>query len=257
MSAIYTKFLEKIATNRTNMFFVRRMFKWIVCAKRPMTLAELTEAVAFETIDTSWNKEKVFDVLRLYQAGGNLVMIDEKNDTVRFAHHIVQQFLVQLSNYQSTITAPFHFRFSKADLEAEKICVAYLSFSDFERQIFTLRPGNAMPIIILLLPAAILKRASFIMNLNYELSRLFNFAHFFRTDQFSQKTEKTMNMNLSKFAKLKVEPPEKMQKKYFFLNYAIENWIHHTSNLSKNNAATWRLFKKLATNKPLSFDVRP
>lgn len=257
MTATYTKILEKIATNRANVFLARKMFKWIVCAKRPMVLAELTEAVAFEATDTSWNKEKVLDALRLYQAGGNLVVIDEKDDTVRLAHHTVQQFLVNLPNHQSVIAAPFHFRLEEADVEAGEICVAYLSFSDFERQISTLRPGNTMPVITLPLPAAILDRTTSKLGLNYGVSRLFNFAHYLRTGQYSQGTEKTMNMNFSKFAKLRVEPPQKMREKYLFLNYAIENWIHHTSNLSEDNAETWRLFKKLATNKPLPFDIRP
>lgn len=254
MTATYTKILEKIAANRTNMGLARKMFKWIVCAKRPMLLTELTEAVAFEATDTSWNKEKVLDAVRLYQAGGNLVVIDEKDDTVRLAHHTVQQFLLNLPDHQSAIAIPFHFRLSEANLEAGEICVAYLSFSDFERQISTLHPHNVMPVINLPLPAAILGRTTSKLGLNFAVSRLFNFAHYLRT---GEATEETASIDFSKFAKLKVPPPEKLQEKYLFLTYAIENWIGHTSNLSEHNANIWRLFEKLAINKPLPFDIRP
>lgn len=257
MTATYTKILEKIAANRTNLVLAQKMFKWIVCAKRPMLLTELTEAVAFKATDRSWNREKVLDAVRLYQAGGNLVILDEKDDTVRLAHHTVQQFLLNLPDHQSALASPFHFRLPEADLEAGKICIAYLSFSDFERQISTLRPQDAMPVIALPLPAAILERTTSKIGLTFGVSRLFNFAHYLRTGQYSQEAEKTINIDFSKYAKLKVEPPQKMQEKYLFLNYAIENWISHTSNLSDDNKDMWRLFKKLAINKPLPFDIRP
>ena len=257
MTATYTRILERIAVSRTNMALAQKLFKWIVCAKRPMLLTELTEAVAFKATDKSWDKEKVLDAVRLYQAGGNLVIIDERDNTVRLAHHTVQQFLLNLPDHQSAIAAPFHFRLPEADLEAGEICVAYLSFSDFERQISTLRPQNAMPIITLPLPAAILERTTSKVGLTFGVSRLFNFAHYLRTGQFSEDTEKRMNIDFSRFAKLKVSPPQKMQEKYLFLAYAVENWISHTSNLSEHNADVWKLFKMLAINKPLPFDIRP
>lgn len=257
MTATYTKILEKIAANRSHIVLAQKMFRWIVCAKRPMLLTELREAVAFEATDTSWNKEKVIDAVRLYQAGGNLVVIDKNDDTVRLAHHTVQQFLLQLPDHQSAIAIPFHFRLSEADLEAGEICVAYLSFSDFERQISTLHPDDAMPIITLPRPAAILERTTSQLGFNSGVSRLFNFACYLRTGQCSQETEKTTSIDFSKFAKLKVPPPQKLQEKYLFLNYAIENWIIHTSDLSEHNADTWKLFKKLAIDKPLPFDIRP
>lgn len=257
MTATYTKILEKIATNRANMVLAQKMFKWIVCAKRPMLLAELTEAVAFKATDTSWNKEKVPDAARLYQAGGNLVVVDERDDTIRLAHHTVQQFLLNLPEHQSAIATPFHFQLSEADSEAGEICVAYLSFADFERQISTLRPDNAMPVVTLPLPTAILERTTSKVGLNFGVSRLFKFAHYLRTGQHSEESEKTVDINFSKYAKVKVQPPQKMQEQYLFLSYAIENWLGHTSNLSMDNTHIWESFKKLAIDKPLPFDIRP
>lgn len=257
MTATYTRILEKIATNRSNVVPAQKLFKWIICVKRPMLLAELTEAVAFEATDTSWNREKVPDAVRLYQAGGNLVVIDEWDDTVRLAHHTVQQFLLDRPKHQSALATPFHFQPREADLEAGEICVAYLSFSDFERQISTLRPDNAIPIVTLPLPAAILERTTSKVGLNFGASRLFNLAYYLWTGRFSQEKEKFINIDFSQFAKLKVQPPQKMQEKYLFLNYAVDYWISHTSNLLAHNAETWRSFEKLATNKRLPFDIRP
>ena len=151
------------------------------------------------------------------------MVIDEKNETVRLAHHTVQQFFLSLSNHQSALTLPFHFSLAEADLEAEEICLAYLSFSDFEGQISTLRPENTTQVDTLSLPAAILEKTTSKLGLNFGVSKLFNFANYLRTGQFSWKTPKLININFSKFAKLKVQPPQKMQKKYIFLDYATQN----------------------------------
>ena len=254
LAATYTRILEKIAANRTNVGLAQQMFKWIICAKRPMLLTELTEAVAFKAIDTAWDKEKLVDVVRLYQAGGNLVVIDEEDDTVRLAHYTVQQFLLSLPDHQSAMTIPFHFRLQEADLEAGEICVAYLSFRDFERQVSTVKPHYAMPVISLSSPAAILGRTTSKVGLNFAVSRLFSFAHYLRTGHFSKET---ISFDFSKLAKLKVSPSPQLQEKYRFLHYAIENWIGHTSNFSEHNTKRWRSFEKLALNKPLPFDIRP
>lgn len=38
---------------------VGRMFRWIVCARRPLAVDELCEAIAFTIDDRSWNSEKI------------------------------------------------------------------------------------------------------------------------------------------------------------------------------------------------------
>jgi hypothetical protein len=59
MAETYTRVLKKIGGSRTNMALAQRVFKWIVCAKRPLLITELREAVAFGTADRSWDAEKI------------------------------------------------------------------------------------------------------------------------------------------------------------------------------------------------------
>jgi hypothetical protein len=91
MAATYARILQKLRSVRTNMTLAQRIFKWTICAKRPLLITELTEAIAFGPTDRSWDAKKIPDATRSIQACGNLVVLDE-DETVRLAHHSVRQF---------------------------------------------------------------------------------------------------------------------------------------------------------------------
>lgn len=59
--------------------------------------------------------------------------LDETDKTVRLAHHSVRKFLLEAPTQDSI--PKFHFELNQANIEAGELCVAYLSFSDFERQL--------------------------------------------------------------------------------------------------------------------------
>ena len=120
------------------MSLAQRAFKWIICAKRPLVITELTEAIAFQPTDRSWKAEKIPDASRTIQACRNLVVLDETDKTVRLAHHSVRKFLLEGPTQESI--PEFHFKLRRASIEAGELCVAYLSFSDFERQLTTSIP---------------------------------------------------------------------------------------------------------------------
>jgi hypothetical protein len=62
---------------------IKRMFRWIICARRPLAVDELCEGIAFSIDDTRWNEDKILiDFLRLVIACSNLVVIDEESRIV-------------------------------------------------------------------------------------------------------------------------------------------------------------------------------
>jgi hypothetical protein len=132
MAATYARAVQKIGQNPVKMNLAQQIFKWIACAKRPLLMAELAEAIAFGPSDASWDSTKIPDASRLIQACGHLAVLDD-DGTARFAHHTVQQFLIGLPLKDSI--SEFHFDLSKADARAGEICITYLLFSDFEKQI--------------------------------------------------------------------------------------------------------------------------
>ena len=139
MAATYARAVQKIGQNSVKMNLAQQIFKWIACAKRPLLMAELAEAIAFGPSDASWDSTKIPDTSRLIQACGHLAVLDD-DGTARFAHHTVQQFLIGLPLKDSI--SEFHFDLSKADVGAGEICITYLLFSDFEKQITVSRPNN-------------------------------------------------------------------------------------------------------------------
>ena len=224
-----------------------------------MLLTELAEAVTVKSTDTFWNEEKIPRPGRLYEACGNLVVINDEDQTVRLAHHTVQQFLVEtlqpqeLTALQCQVVESFHISIPKADLEIGEICVAYLSFSDFETQV-AVSSQSMLPVSRLPEPMRVLDQATSQPGLSNISSSIFYLRKALRSDT---RSSRPADFDVSKFAKLKLQPSRTLQKKYVLLDYTIQNWTHHTRRFSEYSTSMWKPFRKLALNKVLPFDIRP
>ncbi|KAI9857208.1 MAG: hypothetical protein M1813_008570 [Trichoglossum hirsutum] len=250
MAETYARVLQKIKESHTNMALAQRVFMWIICAKRPLLIAELREAVAFRPTDKSWNAEKIPEASRMIQACRSLIVLGD-DETVRLAHHTVQQFLLEPPTKDSI--PEFHFQLPQADVGAGEICVAYLSFSDFERQITILGPNNSLPASDIPSPASILDRVATSFGLGYIISGIFKLRKYMHTGNTGQRR---LDFDVARFAGIKKPPSPSLREKYVFLDYAIENWIVHTSYFSEDNTTMWKPFEYLAMDRPMPFDIR-
>ncbi|KAG9232010.1 hypothetical protein BJ875DRAFT_381667, partial [Amylocarpus encephaloides] len=127
----YDRLLSRI-TGVERKDLVKRLFRWIVCSRRPLQVAEICEAIAFTIDDDFWDTTNISTNLeRIIRVCGNLVVLDDTADTLQLAHYTVQQYLIRGNNANSS-----HFQFSLqgADDLLGEVCVAYLNFSDFETQ---------------------------------------------------------------------------------------------------------------------------
>ena len=249
MAETYARAIKKIGQNPTKMERVQQIFKWIASAKRPLLLAELAEAVAFDHFDKSWDSTKIPHTSRLIQNCGNLVVLDD-DGTARFAHHTVQQFLIGLPSQDSV--PDFHFDPGKADIEAGDICMTYLLFSDFETQITIQEPQRTgqLPTPHGVISSIILKSG-----IGNSTSSISNYWQYLLPWRVKQPTL-TLELDLSRYAGLKRTPPPDVKSKYQLLSYAIENWLKHLSMIDEDDGP-WNKFKYLATEKSTSFDIRP
>jgi len=113
--------------------YVQNMFRWIIFARRPLKVDELREAIAFDINDTEWDQAKIpSELLRLIRSCGNLILINDETKEVQLAHYTVEQYLLDRDDKFRTY---FHIRKGESNWKLAQICVAYLSFSDFETQI--------------------------------------------------------------------------------------------------------------------------
>lgn len=247
----YARILKKIAGNPSNKALAQQTFKWTVCAKRPMLLSELAEAVAFKATDICWSREKIPNPGRLYKACGNLVVIDEEDKMVRLAHHTVQQFL--LESLQPQALEFFQISPARADIELGEICVAYLSFSDFETQI-ALSNHKSLPLSRFPKPMNIVEHVTSQPDSSIISSSMSQVISRFRSDKRSLGST---DFDLSKFLTVKTPPSRTLQERYLLLDYVVQTWLDHTLSFSESNTSMWKAFRNLALKKILPFDIRP
>ncbi|KAJ4358816.1 hypothetical protein N0V95_002738 [Ascochyta clinopodiicola] len=114
---------------------MQKVFRWITVARRPLHIEELEEAVSLEPSDTYLHSERVPKNagLKLVSLCGNLVMHNEDDDTVSFTHHTVRQYILKLQSF-GVCSNPL-LELSTSEEDVGRICMAYLSFSDFQTQL--------------------------------------------------------------------------------------------------------------------------
>jgi ankyrin repeat protein len=245
----YVRALRKILkgpkSQKSQAEIARKVFNWVACARRPMLLEELREAISITPGQPSFIEARLINnPIRIVQACANMVTFDEKQQTVRFAHHTVKQFLC------SAISEPdcqdFTIDRSKADYEAGKICVTYLNFSDFERQVAKVPQksflNSSTPDTILELhqlgrvPKSLLTRAQ-------------------RLRKRSVAPVDAGNI-LSQLVQFQSKDSS-LYEQFSFLQYACQNWIFHCTGFSDSDEDSWRLFGNLVFGRILPVPYIP
>jgi hypothetical protein len=243
----YKRLLNKIeGAERKDM--IQRMFKWIVCAREPIHLDGLREAVAFTLEDLLYDPRKLpTDLNRLIRACGNLVVVDEETQLVQLAHHTVQQYLLQ------PYCRPFQFTIRDANVMAGEFCVAYLSFSNFESQITRYADSKNTDMLAL---CKIASRGPMLPP-NHPARKVVHVWNAFRNHRSN-----TLSINMTGY----VLPQRKAWQpaNFSFLTYVVAHWLWHTKFFDmgydinmKEEPRRVQLFKNLVLSKQLLFDFRP
>lgn len=239
---------ERILLKISNSSFLKqeialRAFRWTVCSRRPMKAEELQEAVAFGSSDSSWDRDQIPDVDLMIETCRGLLVRDEEDTTVRFAHHTVHQYLLSapVVRDQEGSRFPVSNR-SEAEAFVGRVCVTYLCFLDFETQVALRTPKvhlepARIPTVLgigkswLEIPYRLLGGKSDAAPLDIDYSRY-----------------------LTPNTQRKPQDPSTLTEKYRLLEYIVEHWIDHTRELEP---AVDAKFRRLVMYKTLSFEFRP
>lgn len=138
-SRILTRILKIYKSDESRSIIVA-IFKWVLCAERPLRLEELKEAITLDPEDVTLQRHKIpaGDGTRLIYMCGNLITLDRPTQTVTFAHHTVSQYILQ-----KTLKNQFlHFDLRIARQEIAFLIVTYLSLSDFESRVTEYQRGR-------------------------------------------------------------------------------------------------------------------
>ena len=97
---------------------------WASHSKRPLSLHELQQALAVKPGMKSFNTRRLPPLKTLVDVCAGLVIVEEKSNTVRLVHYTLQEFL------QSHLG-----RLGNANIHMAQICLDYLLFDDFDRDV--------------------------------------------------------------------------------------------------------------------------
>jgi ankyrin repeat protein len=232
----YNRLLSRIS-NSGKEEIVESIFRWVAATKRPLSLWELREAIAVRPEDIYLNRDRLINNPDgIANWCNNLVVMDEEEEIVQFAHHSIQQFLLSESSDQ--MTKRFHFSHADADFQAGEICVTYLNFNDFERQL-ALPPKSS----ILIQPTDIAKAAT------GGSSRLTKYLIHLAERKSGIKKPNGAGRDILHFKQTsnetKVDIHDIVRDQYPFLAYASEFWWTHSANLGPAKSRAWTLWKRL------------
>jgi hypothetical protein len=120
---------------------LRRALRWVVCATRPLTLAELADAVAIEEMQDSWDVEKVVsNPETIVDDCANLLVIPTRYQNrpvveshVKLIHDSVRDFLISNPNLSENLLRQYHVHpLQDAHTDLARQCFKY--FTSFSNQ---------------------------------------------------------------------------------------------------------------------------
>jgi WD40 repeat protein len=134
MDDLYTKILNNIASDRKNKNIAKAILRWVVCAIRPLTTDELTEALRLDIQETFRTFEKIVGSLC-----GHLVYVDAKK-RVQVIHQTVREFLTREEH-----ESEFKLDKSKENFRVSEVCLEYLASKDLQTSRFRRGSSNTRP----------------------------------------------------------------------------------------------------------------
>lgn len=208
----------------------REAFRWIVAARRPMSLDELHEAMAVKVGHQSIDPSRLFnDMDRIPSWTANLVQVGEEDLDVHFVHSSIHHLLT--GQLLGASLEGFHVDLKAADGHLGDICVTYLHFSDFQRALVPRQKETHVH------PERITDAISRSGSRSIALLAKLRLAPEMDTASFpSNALFRTLVPELPRRSQLRDHP---------FLSYAARYWIAHTADLSENRGDIWRLWSSL------------
>ena len=213
----------------------RQIFRWVAVAKRPLTVEELREAIGTEPLQEVWsNSMCINNMKRALGCCGNLVYIEEEQQTLHFTHSSVKQYL--LSKAVQRPLSKYYIDLQKADAEAGTICITYLNFAVFDKQVA--QTGGKI-ISVTGIPSTVVKNS---LPLGRSANKIA--LHLLRQ---TNKPSKSIQRRLEEaVGDTEAERLRNAFKYYTFRDYAQRFWLDHSKqNVDPSSPKLWGLWCRL------------
>ena len=213
----------------------KRIFLWVAAVKRPLTLEELREATGIEPLQQNWDSSRfVNDMNQAIACCGGLVFVEEEDQAVHFTHYSVKQYL--LSKAIGASLGLYYMDLEKCDAEVGAVCVTYLNFGIFSRQVArTTGKGQSISSI----PSVVLKETLPHRTLGNKVALALL--------QRQRKTSNALSRPLEEASgDTEAFRKQKIQDQFSFLSYARGFWLEHTKSATRlNSPIVGRLWSNL------------
>ena len=221
----------------TKLNIAKRVFSWLLAARRPLRLCELAEAVSLSPGDKLLDRGKLPAPEKLIKCCGSLVRVHKAFDTVTFIHHAVQQYVQSprsLNGNPSTVTV------DRASVEtyAAEVCLTYLMMSEVQGIL-------TKPTKVALTPAMVERFCPRQGAFASTASRVMRH----RSGLTTRRTQQEFNLNPQRLVR---QPwvEIKGSSKFEFLGYASTFWLAHSSHLEMNSMV-WSHFERIVRDNQL------
>ncbi|CAG8143572.1 unnamed protein product [Penicillium olsonii] len=211
--------------------------------KRPLTAMEYQEALSLSPGQKSLKLEKLpNDMNKVIGDCCGLLFIDEEDSTVHFIHHSVKEHLFDIACRYTE-----EFDVARLDWHIGVLCMTYLDFSDFKRQLAKFQKGSNTSIRPVQLEISAFNSSS---NISGRMAqRLLSYSQKLRHLRSGDIERKAWEQVLGdeEFSRL---DKELQTRGFHFLEYARTHWINHLANPpSTIEDATWSLFRRCVEGK--------
>ncbi|EPS38865.1 hypothetical protein H072_7365 [Dactylellina haptotyla CBS 200.50] len=219
-----------------------RVYNWVYHAKRPLTIDELIEAIAVDTDDRQFDPSKIAtedDRWKIIKRCGNLLEYKESDSTVTFFHYTLKQYITEVAKFKGNISSNERVvkvakSIAAAEILIAYICVAYLSFSDFETAVIPFQEVT-------------------VKNVNTNMGGFF--------DDGTSTPLARQEVNFARYIYRPKPPPESVLHQYKLLRYVRNFWLQHFRTLDfekvRRGLHKYQNLLKLLFEKELLFDIRP
>lgn len=229
LSETYERALTRISKNNKSII-ARNVFRWVLVARRPLSIKELGEAVVIEPGQHFLRPgQLISDIDHIVLWCGNLLVQDVEDNVVHFAHHTVKEFL--LSQRSDPALQCFQFNLIDADHGAGETCCTYLHLDNLTKQVIKVVHIEPAAVINAALPGG---RTATILKPYIKLTRSSKRRH----GNFDLGRQLCSLSDISEM---------QQQTQHPFLSYASEYWLSHTTTFSEGLSKTWYLFDHLVS----------
>jgi ankyrin repeat protein len=202
--------------------------------KRPLTVDEFREVLSVEPGQRSLDRGSLpNDMDRILSDCCGLTFVDEEENTVHYVHHSVRKHLFESLHSH---------RFIQADLDKHFgfLCMTYLNFNDFKRQLVKAEQGSGAPLNPLGIGISAIRHQSSLSNrVAQKLLRQSRQSQLLTAGDLGRKAQEILGYTQAS----RIE--SELNREFCLLAYARTYWIYHLINIDDTaDEKIWKLFCK-------------